>query len=65
VELGPGDADNLLFLGRALASVGQFEEAVSFARRAVALNPLRPSYYDFHLGRAVWGLGDFENTTEA
>lgn len=60
VELGPGDADNRLFLARALASNGQFENAVSHARHAVALNPFRPSYYDLHLGRALWGVGELE-----
>ena len=60
VELGPGDADNRLFLARALASDGQFEKAVGRARRAVALNPFRPSHYDLHLGRALWGVGELE-----
>ena len=62
VELGPGDADNLLFLGRALASVGEFDQAVAHARHAVALNPSRPSYYDAALGRALWGQGTYDET---
>ena len=60
VELGPGDADNLLFLGTALASVGEFDQAVAHARHAVALNPSRPSYYDAALGRALWGEGIYD-----
>ena len=44
VELGPGDADNLLFLGRALASVGEFDQALARTRHAMALNPFRPAY---------------------
>ncbi len=38
----------------------KFDEAVTQARQAVALNPSRPSYYDLHLGRALWGAGEFE-----
>lgn len=62
VELGPGDADNLLFLGRALATSGDFEQAVAYARRAMDLNPSRPSYYAYHLGRALWGTGNPEGS---
>lgn len=62
VELGPGDADNLLFLARALASNGEFDAAVVHARHAMALNPSRPSYYVYHLGRALWGQHAFDDT---
>ena len=55
VELGPGDADNILFLGRAYANIGAFDNAVETARRAFALNPIRPSYYEAALSRALWG----------
>lgn len=63
VELGPGDADNRLFLARALASNGRFEEAVAQARKATSLNPVRPSYYDYHLGRALWGIDEITQST--
>lgn len=62
VALGPGDADNLLFYARALANVGQFDEAVAHGQDAMALNPSRPSYYSAHLGRALWGRGGFEES---
>ncbi len=61
VELGPGDADNILFLGRAYANIGAFDDAVETARRAFALNPIRPSYYDAALSRALWGQGSYED----
>jgi adenylate cyclase len=65
VELGPGDADNLLFLGRALASVGEFDQAVARIRHAIALNPIRPAYYDLHFARALWGQGKFQESNKA
>jgi adenylate cyclase len=65
VELGPGDADNLLFLGRALASMGRFDDAISHVRRAMALNPVRPSYYDYYLARSLWGLDDYKGANSA
>ena len=64
IELGPGDADNLLYFSRALASNGEFDQAVAYARRSMALNPSRPSYYSAHLGRALWGRDEFEETNE-
>ncbi|MDJ0933842.1 MAG: hypothetical protein QNI93_00490, partial [Kiloniellales bacterium] len=65
VELGPGDADNILFLARALGSVGDFEQAISHVRHAIDLNPTRPAYYDYYLARSLWGLDDFEETNLA
>lgn len=64
VELGPGDADNLLFFARALASNGEFDQAVAHARHAMALNPCRPSYYAYHFGRILWGRDEFEETNQ-
>ncbi len=62
VELGPGDADNLLFFARALASNGEFDQAVANAQHAIALNPSRPSYYVYHFGRALWGRDELGET---
>ena len=42
VELGPSDADGLLFLANALFESGEVAEAMETAERAMALNPLRP-----------------------
>jgi len=65
VELGPGDADNLLFLARAQASVGEFDQAIARTRHAVALNPSRPSYYDYYISRSLWGRDEFEEINRA
>lgn len=65
VELGPGDADNLLFLGRAHASVGEFDQAIALTQHAIALNPSRPSYYDYYLSRSLWGRDEFEEINMA
>jgi Tfp pilus assembly protein PilF len=51
----------LLFLGRALASVGDFEKARSNANHAFELNPLRPIYYDAAMARILWGAGRYED----
>lgn len=65
VELGPGDADNLLFLARAQASVGEFDQAIARTRHAIALNPSRPSYYDYYLSRSLWGRDEYEEINRA
>lgn len=65
VELGPGDADNILFLGRAFANIGAFDVAVETALKAFALNPIRPSYYDAALSRALWGQGSYDASLKA
>ena len=54
VELGPSDADGLLFLGVALFEDGKPAEALVHAERAVDLNPMRPSYYCFYYGMVLW-----------
>lgn len=65
VELGPGDADNILFLGRAYANIGEFDKAVQTARKAFELNPIRPSYYDAAMSRALWGQGEYDASLKA
>ncbi len=62
VELGPGDADNLLVYARALASNGDFDASLDKARYAMALNPYQPSYYSYNLGRTLWGKGEYKDT---
>lgn len=64
VELGPGDADNLVSFGRALATNGDFGEAVAKMRGAISLNPSRPSYYVYNLGRALWGIGEVHESSQ-
>jgi TolB-like protein/Tfp pilus assembly protein PilF len=55
VELGPSDADGLLFLANALLESGELDEAMAVADRAVELNPLRPAYYCFFHAKILWG----------
>ncbi len=47
VELGPSDADNLLFLGAALLSNGHAEQAMTEIEKAIELNPIVPPVYSF------------------
>jgi adenylate cyclase len=64
VELGPGDADNLLFFAKALATNGDFDQAVTRGRHAMSLNPSRPSYYLYNFARILWGRDEFEETNQ-
>jgi len=57
LELGPGDADNLLFLGTVLHQMGDSAGAVRAAEEAIDLNPLRPAYYSRHYAEILWGAG--------
>jgi TolB-like protein/DNA-binding winged helix-turn-helix (wHTH) protein/Tfp pilus assembly protein PilF len=57
IELGPGDADNLLFLATVLHQKGDAAGAVSAAEQAMDLNPLRPAYYARHYAEILWGAG--------
>lgn len=58
VELGPGDAENLLFASRAEASVGNFARSLELAEEAVTRNPVAPAYFDSFHGRAWYGAGN-------
>lgn len=60
VELGPGDADNLLFLGTVLHQKGDAQGAVQAAEAAIELNPVRPAYYGRHYGEILWGAGRYQ-----
>jgi TolB-like protein/Tfp pilus assembly protein PilF len=55
VELGPSDADALLFLAVALFESGEITEAQELGDKAIGLNPLRPSYYCFFHAMILWG----------
>ncbi|MBS0639528.1 MAG: winged helix-turn-helix domain-containing protein [Proteobacteria bacterium] len=60
VELGPGDADNLLFLGTVLHQKGDAAGAVQAAEAAIELNPVRPAYYGRHYAEILWGAGRYQ-----
>jgi TolB-like protein len=55
LELGPGDADNMLFLGTVLHQKGDSAGAVRAAEDAIDLNLMRPVYYSRHCAEILWG----------
>ena len=64
MELGPSDADGLLFLANALFESGEIAEAMETAERAVALNPLRPPYYYLFNAMILWGNERYQEALE-
>jgi TolB-like protein/DNA-binding SARP family transcriptional activator len=64
VSLGPSDADNLLFLGRELASNGRYMEAISAGEQAFLLNPVPPVYYYANHARSLHGAGKYEEAAK-
>ncbi len=64
VELGPSDADNLLFLAVALLQQGEVAEAETIVERALDLNPLRPPYYPFYHAMILWGAERYAEALE-
>lgn len=63
-ELNPYDADALAQLGFVLAMRGHPVEGVAALRRAIALNPFRPFWYDADLSYALYGMGAYEEAAE-
>jgi TolB-like protein len=59
-ELGPSDPDNLLFLGIALYESGELAEATQKIEQALAVHPLRPSYYSYFHAIILWANERFE-----
>ena len=55
VELGPSDADGLIFLANALFESGEVVEAMETVERAMSLNPLCPPYYHLFNSMILWG----------
>lgn len=64
VSLGPSDADNLLFLGRELASNGRYMEAISAGEQAFLLNPVPPVYYYANHARSLHGARKYEEAAK-
>jgi tetratricopeptide (TPR) repeat protein len=64
VELGPSDADNLLFLAVALLQQGEVAEAETIVEKAYDLNPLRPPYYPFFHAMILWGAERYAEALE-
>ena len=64
VELGPSDADALLFLAVALFESGAVAEALERIEQAVSLNPVRPPYYNYFHAVILWGNERFQDALE-
>ena len=63
IALDPNDADAYAFMGYALFGAGRFRDSVSMFDKAMALNPIPPTWYLVHLGLASFfaGLNDEAN----
>jgi TolB-like protein/Tfp pilus assembly protein PilF len=59
-ELGPSEPDSLLFYGIALFESGELAEATKKIEQALALHPLRPSYYSYFHAIILWANERFE-----
>ena len=64
LELGPGDTDTLALLGYATIEACDYESALSYLKRAIALNPSRSLSYDNLAAYALIGLGQHEACLE-
>lgn len=56
VELGPGNAENLVLLGLAQVTVAQYTAALANIERAIALNPLAAGHYHGMAAAALYAL---------
>lgn len=59
LDLNPYDADILAQLGFILAMRGRAAAGVPLIERSIALNPLRPPWYDADLALALYCLGQY------
>jgi TolB-like protein len=62
-DLDPGNADILFGHGVASMDLGRFDEAVTYLRRALQRDPLRPRFHEF-LGRSYLGMGHLDDAEE-
>ena len=60
IALDSGDAFSYAYLGGALTASGRPMEAISHIRTAIRLDPHYPAMFDYILGSAQYGAGDFE-----
>jgi len=61
-ELSPSEPDSLIFYGMALFESGKLAEATEKIEQAMALHPLRPSYYSYFYAIILWANERFEET---
>ena len=60
ITLDPGDPLSYAYIGGALTSAGRPAEAVPYIRMAMRLDPYHPPLFDYFLGLAQFGMGNFE-----
>ena len=60
IALDSGDAFSYAYLGAALTASGRPAEAISHIRTAIRLDPHYPPMFDYFLGSAHYGTGNFE-----
>ena len=65
LQLNPNDADGIQQMGYVLALRGQPEEALVWMERARRLNPLPPTWYNLHVGIALYSLDRYAEAAEA
>lgn len=63
-DINPYDADALAQLGFVMAMRGRPEEGAGWLRKAIALNPFRPFWYDADLSYVLYGLGDYDEAID-
>jgi TolB-like protein/Tfp pilus assembly protein PilF len=63
-DLNPYDADALAQLGFVRSMRGWPEEGATLIRKAIALNPFRPFWYDGDLAYTLYALGSYEEAAE-
>jgi len=59
-ELSPSEPDSLIFYGMALFESGKLAEATEKIEQAMALHPVRPSYYSYFYAIILWANERFE-----
>jgi tetratricopeptide (TPR) repeat protein len=65
LELNPNDAYGMTSLGDLLAQRGHAEEGLMWIEKAMRLNPFHPTWYNIHLGTALYSLRRFEEAARA
>lgn len=63
--LNPNDDRIVCAMGEILAFAGRFQEAETWVRKAIRLNPYHPPRYWTHLGRVLYHLARFEEALDA
>jgi DNA-binding winged helix-turn-helix (wHTH) protein len=65
LELNPYDAESLDQMGYLLTLRGRPQEALTWIDRAIALNPIHPSWYEHDRSFALYLLGEYRQAADA